>query len=371
MPAQMLNGVVINEILADPNVTGGSSFDTDRNGISADSDEFIELYNTTGNTVNIGGWTLTDDDSISQGSKFTFPTGTEIAPFGKVTVVTNYDNTPLPANYYSVGRSAFWNNTGDRVILSNGGSSISAGYNGQAQAGDENFGDDVDGQSLQRTPDGTDTFASETPTPGAPNPECFLTGTRILTESGYKLVEELKIGDKVETAEGDFVDVKWIGYQTIDPNALTIPLRGNPVLVKAGALGNNLPAKDLYISPDHSLFVDGLLINAGALVNEISILQTEPTQTFVYHSVELKNHSLLTVEGTLAESYMPHHEDRADYDNAQEYEELYPQGSNLMLWPMDYPRVSSKTQVPNFVSQKLLNIAQQLGSRVVVSAGTN
>ena len=154
--------------------------------------------------------------------------------------------------------------------------------------------------------------------------------------------------------------MKWIGYQTIEPNNLTIPLRGNPVLVKAGALGNSLPAKDLYISPDHSLSIEGLLINAGALVNGISIVQTQPTETFVYHSVELENHALLTVEGTLAESYMPHHEDRANYDNAEEYNRLYPHGSNLMLWPMDYPRISSKTQVPSFVSQKLLNIAREL-----------
>ena len=295
MPVQMLNGVVINEILADPN---GSSFnfDTDQSGIAEAEDEFVELYNTTGATVNIGNWTLSDITGV----RFTFPENTEIAPFGKVTVVTNYTTTPLPDDFYNVDRTAFWNDGGDRVILSDGTSSISAGYNGGALAGDEDFGNDVDGQSIQRSPDGTDNFTVATPTP-----ECFLTGTRILTASGYKLVEELQIGDKVQTAEGKLVDVKWIGYQTIDPNALTIPLRGNPVLVKAGALGNNLPARDLYLSPDHSLFIDGLLINAGALVNGVSIVQTEPTETFVYHSVELENHALLTVEGTLAESYMP------------------------------------------------------------------
>lgn len=358
MPVQMLNGVVINEILADPN---GSSFnfDTDQSGIAEAEDEFVELYNTTGATVNIGNWTLSDITGV----RFTFPENTEIAPFGKVTVVTNYTTTPLPDDFYSVGTGAVWNNGSERVILSDGTSSISAGYNGGALAGDEDFGNDVDGQSIQRSPDGTDNFTVATPTP-----ECFLTGTRILTASGYKLVEELQIGDKVQTAEGKLVDVKWIGYQTIDPNALTIPLRGNPVLVKAGALGNNLPARDLYLSPDHSLFIDGLLINAGALVNGVSIVQTEPTETFVYHSVELENHALLTVEGTLAESYMPHHEDRANYDNGSEYERLYPHGSTLMLWPMDYPRVSSKTQVPSFVSQKLSNIAQQLEARVLVSA---
>ena len=54
----------------------------------------------------------------------------------------------------------------------------------------------------------------------------------------------------------------------------------------------------------------------------------------------------LVAEGTAAESYLPQKEDRAEYDNFAEYEELYPDGSNLMLWPMDYPRISSWNKVP-------------------------
>ena len=108
------------------------------------------------------------------------------------------------------------------------------------------------------------------------------------------------------------------------------------------------------------MFVDGLLINAGALVNDISIVKTEPTESFTYYHVELENHCLLVAEGTAAESYLPQKENRAEYDNFAEYEELYPDGSNLMLWPMDYPRISSWNKVPRFVSKKLLKIAHEL-----------
>ena len=31
-----------------------------------------------------------------------------------------------------------------------------------------------------------------------------------------------------------------------------------------------------------------------------------------------------------------------------------------MLWPMDYPRISSKNKVPRYVSQKLMQIAEKL-----------
>ena len=193
--------------------------------------------------------------------------------------------------------------------------------------------------------------------------ECFLAGTHILTEKGEVTVENLQIGDKVRTANGQLEFVKWVGRQTIQPNQAINPLRGYPVLVKAGALGDSLPHRDLYVSPDHSLFVDGLLINAGALVNDISILKTTPTETFTYYHVELENHCLLIAEGAAAESYLPQKENRDEYDNFAEYEELYPHGSNLMLWPMDYPRISSWNKVPRFVSKKLLKIAHQLFSQ--------
>jgi hypothetical protein len=190
--------------------------------------------------------------------------------------------------------------------------------------------------------------------------ECFLTGTLILTDKGEIAVEALTIGDQVLTAEGQIETIKWIGRQTREPNQVQSPLRGYPILIKAGALGNHLPHRDLYVSPDHALLVDGLLINAGALVNDITILKTEPTETFIYHHVELENHALLIAEGAFAESYIPQKEDRMAYDNGAEYEELYPHGSKLMLWPMDYPRVSGKNKVPRFVTQKLLRIANQM-----------
>ena len=190
--------------------------------------------------------------------------------------------------------------------------------------------------------------------------ECFLTGTHILTDKGEVPVEELQIGDLVKTAEGKLEPIKWIGKQTIEPQNVTKPLRSNPILIKAGALGNGLPVRDLYTSPDHALYCDGLLINAGALVNNISILKTQPQTTFVYYHVELANHSLLVAEGTAAESYLPQRENREEYDNSAEYDKLYPHGGNLMLFPLDYPRISSLNKVPRYIKQNLARIAGEI-----------
>ena len=191
--------------------------------------------------------------------------------------------------------------------------------------------------------------------------ECFLAGTLVLTEDGEKPVEELAIGDRLQTLSGQLEPIKWIGRQTYH-RATAHPLRSNPIHIKPGALGNNLPLRDLFVSPDHALLVDGLLINAGALTNGTSIVQIQPDEdSFTYYHIELQHHALLIAEGTAAESYLPQKQDRASFDNADEYMALYPQQQSLMsLLPMNYPRVSSKRQLPRFVSKRLAKLGRSL-----------
>ena len=53
MPDTLLGGIIINEILADPN--GANNFDTDGNGVARNGDEFIEFKNTSGAAIDISG----------------------------------------------------------------------------------------------------------------------------------------------------------------------------------------------------------------------------------------------------------------------------------------------------------------------------
>lgn len=192
--------------------------------------------------------------------------------------------------------------------------------------------------------------------------ECYLTGTLIATDKGEQPVETLEIGDLVETAQGKLEPVKWVGHQTYDVKSeKPHPFRTYPILIKAGALGNNTPTRDLYVSPDHSLLINGLLINAGALTNDISIIQVEPeNDAFVYHHVELEKHALILAEGVPSESYLPQKNERIMFDNYNEFEALYPGESDLLRLPMNYPRVSSKRLVPQFIVEQLTKIAYAL-----------
>ena len=198
-----------------------------------------------------------------------------------------------------------------------------------------------------------DDEATETPVPIGTF-ECFLTGTRLLTEQGEKRVEELRIGDRLQTLDGTLEQIKWIGIQTCYTHGHNHPLRTNPICVKAGALGPNCPIRDLYVSPDHALLVEGILVNAGALENGESIVQIQPTsETFVYYHIELERHNILIADGAPAESYLPQKQDRDTFDNGNEYGALYPHSNMQALVPMDYPRVSSKRQLPRFITKHI------------------
>jgi hypothetical protein len=77
-----------------------------------------------------------------------------------------------------------------------------------------------------------------------------------------------------------------------------------PVRIRAGAFGEALPQRDLLLSPDHCLFVDGKLVPAKLLVNDMTIVNERTIGTVTYYHVELERHAVLLAEGLPAESYL-------------------------------------------------------------------
>ena len=132
---------------------------------------------------------------------------------------------------------------------------------------------------------------------------CYLRGTRILTERGEVVVEKLAIGDRVVTAAGERQPIRWIGWREIACAAHPEPEKVWPVRIAAGALSVGVPARDLCVSPEHCLFLDGALVPARLLINETTITQ-EPVKRASYWHVELDRHDLLIAEGAAAESYL-------------------------------------------------------------------
>ncbi|WP_167350068.1 Hint domain-containing protein, partial [Methylobacterium platani] len=132
---------------------------------------------------------------------------------------------------------------------------------------------------------------------------CFASGTLILTPQGERPVEVLQAGDAVVTASGETVRIAWVGCRHVDLRRHPQPERAQPIRIAAHAFGRGLPHRDLVVSPGHALFVDGVLIPAGSLVNGTSVAQLDRAEV-VYHHVELPVHDVLVADGMPAESYL-------------------------------------------------------------------
>lgn len=194
---------------------------------------------------------------------------------------------------------------------------------------------------------------------------CFLAGTMVRTPAGEVAIETLSMGDLVLTDAGEAKPVMWLGRQTV-ATRFADAARVMPVRIRAGALGEALPVRDLLVSPDHALLVDGVLAQAGALVNGSSIVrETAMGATFTYFHVELADHSLILAEGVAAETFIDN-VDRMAFDNWDEHAALYPNG--LALVEMELPRAKSARQLPAALRARLADRAAALLGDAAIAA---
>lgn len=151
---------------------------------------------------------------------------------------------------------------------------------------------------------------------------CLLRGTLVATPEGEVAVETLSIGDRVTTLDGTPKRIKWIGRRSYGASFA----RGNakivPVVIAAGALGPNIPSRDLHVSPDHAIHVEGGLVPAGLLVNGGSIRQEMSADVIDYFHVEFEHPEVIFTNGAPTESYVDHG-NRRMFQNHQEFLDLY------------------------------------------------
>jgi hypothetical protein len=131
---------------------------------------------------------------------------------------------------------------------------------------------------------------------------CFCPGTMIRTPNGEVKVEHLSVGDTVTTLGNNTQRITWIGHGKV---LATRGKRGpaTPVIVRKGALADNMPNRDLHVTKGHSLYFDGVLIPVEFLVNHKSILWDDKAREVEIYHVELATHDVLFANGAPAESY--------------------------------------------------------------------
>ncbi len=135
-------------------------------------------------------------------------------------------------------------------------------------------------------------------------PPCFASGTPIRTVDGDVPVERLTVGTLLPTAAGrGTARVAWIGHRTVDCRRHRQPAQVLPVVIRRGAFGAGQPVADVLLSPDHAVFVNGVLIPVRHLVNGATI-RRHPAGCLTYFHVELDRHDVILAAGLPVESFL-------------------------------------------------------------------
>jgi hypothetical protein len=189
---------------------------------------------------------------------------------------------------------------------------------------------------------------------------CLLKGTRLSTPSGERAVEDLRIGDEVLTLSGPKA-VKWIGYSKYAKDAdRPWQARVMPIRVARAAIADGAPHRDLYLSPEHRVFVNGVLIAVKHLVNGTSVAPAAPAgmAAIEYYHVEFDTHEVMLAEGAPVESFMDVDLEREHFANFVQYERLY--GRDQLRMTPFAPIVEYRNR-----RQKLAGLARSAVSHVV------
>jgi O-antigen biosynthesis protein len=238
----------------------------------------------------------------------------------------------------SHGSYAFYGSSGEKLVTGTDGTLVFEGsYSG------EEFLLQSDGSG------GTDITLGAT---------CFARGTLILTPHGERAIEDLQIGEQVLTLTG-CAQIRWIGRRNYVEAALAERPDARPIMIRAGALGDFQPRRDLHVSAEHALYIGGSLVPAGLLTNGVSIFADPEVRSVSYYHLEFSSHEIIFAHGVAAESFVDDHS-RQMFDNASEFALLYP----------DKARCEAHFYAPRVEDGELLQaIRQRIAAHAALSEG--
>lgn len=167
---------------------------------------------------------------------------------------------------------------------------------------------------------------------------CFVRATLIETDRGPKLVEDLKLGDRVRTLDHGYQPICWIGTTALSLRNLLLRPDLRPVLIPAGSLGKGLPTRDLRVSPQHRVLLGGwevqlnfgqdqVLAPAKALVGKRGICVDKEIRQVDYFHFMFDRHEVVFSEGLPSESFLVGDtiRDDMDMDQLDEILALFPE----------------------------------------------
>ncbi|MEL7012976.1 MAG: Hint domain-containing protein, partial [Pseudomonadota bacterium] len=144
---------------------------------------------------------------------------------------------------------------------------------------------------------------------------CFTPGTRIATPYGERAVEELQPGDKIITRDNGLQEIRWVGRRDLTVHDLERAPRMRPILIKAGALGRDLPERDMLVSPQHRIlmqndrtalyFDDNEVLAAARHLVDLEGISRSGIKPVSYLHFMCDQHEVVLSNGTWTESFQP------------------------------------------------------------------
>ena len=166
---------------------------------------------------------------------------------------------------------------------------------------------------------------------------CFTPGTTIATPKGEVLVEDLRAGDKVITRDNGIQEIAWVGSKEMTGKELAAKPHMKPILIKAGALGQGLPERDMLLSPNHRVLVASektqlyfeereVLAAAKHMTGAQGIHTLDVMRTTYIHFM-FERHEVVLSNGAWTESFHPGDYSLNGLGNSQRNEifELFPE----------------------------------------------
>jgi hypothetical protein len=137
---------------------------------------------------------------------------------------------------------------------------------------------------------------------------CLLKGTTIQTTTGDRKVEDLAIGDLLPTMFGGPCPIQWVARYPFKKSDSFKPWvkAVQPVRVARSALALDVPHTDLYLTEWHSLFIDGVLIPVGSVINGTTIKRDDARELaeLEYFNIKLESHDVIYAEGAPVETLL-------------------------------------------------------------------
>lgn len=144
---------------------------------------------------------------------------------------------------------------------------------------------------------------------------CFTPGTLIATPQGPRAVEDLRPGDLVLTRDSGLQPLRWVGQRQLGLADLIVRPHLRPIRIAADALGEGMPCRDMLVSPQHRMLIEGArpemlfgtgeVLVASAHLTSLPGIAQELTAGITYIHVMFDRHEIILADGCWTESFQP------------------------------------------------------------------